>query len=225
MRFKDFNEEKLAIIENGVNNGLNILEFANPELSAEELRFEYVIRLMAKKRDYKPILEMSLGVCGYDYEQLKEFSNAYRLKLDINVLKEYTYTAKQMKEIRIAMQKGEEYQYILNPKMEYSHMHKVRMSLKKDEFTDRQKEVINKARKEGFDTSLFAFPHFSYTKMKNALTDLRAGRDLEYLKGNYSSMHIKLIRKAMIDGKDPKSLYHPKMSIAAARRAFRKLYQ
>ena len=226
MKFKDFNEEKLNIIEKSINEGLNVLEFAKPELSAEELRFEYIIRVLAKHRDYTAfsIMEdIALGVCGYDFDQLKELSNAYRLKLDMNILKDVRYSGKQMKEIRIAIQKGENYNLITSYRMDHKQMHRIRMNMKEGAFTERQLEVIRKGKEEGYDISIYAKPDFSYSKMRYILTDLRAGRDLKYLDGNYSYAHIKLIRKAMIDGKDPKPLYNPKLHISKVKQLFKGL--
>ncbi len=169
MKFKDFNEEKLNIIEKSINEGLNVLEFAKPELSAEELRFEYIIRVLAKHRDYTAfsIMEdIALGVCGYDFDQLKELSNAYRLKLDMNILKDVRYSGKQMKEIRIAMQKGENYNLITSYRMDHKQMHRIRMNMKEGAFTERQLEVIRKGKEEGYDISIYAKPDFSYSKMR-----------------------------------------------------------
>ena len=59
--------------------------------------------------------------------------------------------------------------------------------------------------------------------MKYILTDMRAGRDLEYLNGNYSGKHIDYIRKAMIHGKDPKPLYNDKLHILKVMEIYRTL--
>lgn len=199
------------------------MEFADPRLSAEELRLEYVIRLLAKHRDYRAhslAPEIELGVCGYDFEQLKELSNMYRLKLDVSLIKDVRYTGKQMKEIRIAVQKGENYSLILNHKIGHKQMHRIRMNMKEGAYTERQMEVIRKGRDEGYDISIYAKPEYSYSKMKYILTDLRAGRDLTYLDGNYGYEHIKYIRKAMINNLDPKPLYNPKLRISEVKRIF-----
>lgn len=224
MKFKDFSKEQLYLIEAGINEDLNIKSYAKPQLTDEEFRLEFLIRLLAKHKNYdiedvKTYLNGTL--CGFNFYQIQELAKGYKLKVPYELYKRVDYDAKQMKEIRIAMQKGENYNMILGSSIPYNTMHRIRMNLKKGVFTDRQLDLIRKCKREGFDVSIISNPKYSYSKMKYILTDMRAGRELEYLNGKYSSEHIKYIRKAMIRKLDPKPLYNPKLSIFKVKSLFK----
>ena len=226
MKLKEFKPESLYVIEDAINAEINVLDFAKPELTSAEMRYEFLIRLLAKNRNlnHLDVLKyFKLGVLGFGFGQIKEIATGYRLKLDYNLYASLEYDEFQMKEIRIAMQKGENYKLLLNSEMPATNMHTLRMKLKKGNFTERQLMLFEKCKEEGFDVNILANYKYSYSKMKYILTDMRAGRDLEYLNGNYSGKHIDYIRKAMIHGKDPKPLYNDKLHILKVMEIYRTL--
>lgn len=217
MKFTDFNNEQLKLIEAGINEDLNVKSYVDTKLNTDELRLEFLIRLLAKHRDYtyEDVTEYFTGeVLGFNFKQIRELANGYRLKLPYELYKNPAYDYRQMKEIRIAMQKGEDFNLILSPRIPFDNMHTLRMNMKAAKFTERQMDIIRKCKKEGFNVSIISNPKFSYSKMRYILADMRAGRELEYLNGSYKSEHIKYIRKAMINHKDPKPLYNPRLKIS-----------
>lgn len=200
-----FNEDQMQEINAGLQQGLDVSWYANPE-------FDFSAMSQIRKG-----LEQKLDVSyyaktAYSSSQMYEIREGLQQGVDVSLYADANYKPSQMEMIRAGLKAGVDISIYSNPEYNSSQMYQIYdglvsgldVSIYADvKFSEHQMRIIKDGLKQGLDATIYADERFNISQMEEIRTGLENGIDASvYAKPNLDFFQMRRIRKLLEEEKE-----------------------
>ncbi len=197
-------KQKQALLE-GVENGLDISVYANPNYDSYQMN------------EIRWGLEKNLDVAQYattkyNWRQMSQIREGLERNLDISVYADSKYDDLQMEQIRLGLEDKLNISAYINPEYNADQMEQIREGLKQGldvavyadpQFDFEQMAEIKSGLEAGVDVSIYANPQFDHYEMWEILEGLMDKRDVSiYAKPEFNNAQMQEIKLGMLRNVD-----------------------